>query len=192
MLITKCLGGQQTIPLIRERPDYHFLLYLWIVKGGKRPLHFRSDNLPGTAAVFLLLQIEMNALEILPDHNPQTQTDRVVFFPGLPVSQAAMKAGEEVMEGGVALGSLDVVCAEGVEDLWEHLVVERGALCLLDLGDGPSFPRNSEVSSVLQAGLRGDTFQLSHSMRMSCTLGYGLWMPSEGAGRGAAELGSCD
>lgn len=124
--------------------------------------------------MFLLLQIEMNALEILLDHNPQTQTDRVVFFPGLPVSQAAMKAGEEVLEGGVAPGSLAMVCAEEVEDLRENLVVERGALCLLDLGDGPSFPRNSEVSSVLQARVRGDNFQLSHSMRMLCTLGWAM------------------
>lgn len=165
------------------------------MKGGKRPLHFRSDNLTGTAAVFLLLQIEMDALEILPDHDPQTQADRVVFFPGLPVSQAAMKAGEEVMEGGVAPGSLAVVCAEGVEDLQEHLVVETGALCLLDLGDGPSFPRNSEVGSVLQARVRGDTVQLSHSMRMSCTLGYGSrQVSSKGAGRqaGVQWIGALD
>lgn len=55
-----------------------------------------------------------------------------------------------------------MVCAEEAEDLPEHLTVETGALCLLDLGNSPS-----EVGSALQARVRGDTFQLSHSTRMS-------------------------
>lgn len=104
----------------------------------------------------------MGASEILPDNSPQMQTGQGVLFPGLPVFQAAVKAGEEVIQGGVAPSSLAVLCAEEAEDLLERLAVEAGALCLSDLGDGPSFPRNSEVGSVLQARGRGDVFQLCH------------------------------
>lgn len=48
-----------------------------------------------------------------------------------------------------------------VEDLLEHEMVETGASCLLDLGAIPSFPRKFEVGSVIQAQVRGHSFQLS-------------------------------
>ena len=102
----------------------------------------------------------MGASEILLDNSPQMQTGQGVLFAGLPVFQAAVKAGEEVIEGGVAPSSLAVLCAEEAEDLLEHLAGEAGALCLSDLGDSPSFPRNSGVGSALQACERGDISQL--------------------------------
>ena len=56
------------------------------------------------------------------------------FFPGLQGLPAAIKAGEEVLEGGLAPPSLAALCAQEAEDVLQQLQVRTGASGPLDSG----------------------------------------------------------
>ena len=107
-----------------------YILFLWtflqgFLHEGKAPFNFHSDNLPGTGAVFLFLQVEMDSEEILPGSKSQMVAIQIVFFHLLQLVQPQIKARGKFMEEGVVPGSTAVLRVEEVGDLLEHQLVEN-------------------------------------------------------------------
>ena len=112
-------------------PSY-FLSFLRNLLTQKAPCDFHSDSFPGPVTVFLLFQVDMDALEVplycqcgarpsqgrvfLSHHLPQA---------GVQVIQLLMESSAELLQEGGVPGSRGVLCVEEVEALLEHLMEDR-------------------------------------------------------------------
>jgi hypothetical protein len=100
-------------------------------------------------------------LEIVPDSNSLVSTERSFFISWLPSFQTLTKLRQEFIQDGIIPSSAVVLCIELAEDLLQHLPLETGGFLILHWDDSLTFPRKFETGSVVQAVVRGDSFQLT-------------------------------
>ena len=106
----------------------------------------------------------MDALEVLlHGHNGVHLSQFRVFLShhetpaGVQVLQLLLESSVELLQEGGVPGSRGALCAEEVEALLEHLVEHRDGLGLLELAALHHLLGESEVFSVLQTQVRGES-----------------------------------
>ena len=140
---------------------------LQVCRGSEGSHDFCSDNLPGTRAVSLFLQIESDSVEVFPQSQAgvpleQRSSLQPLLLPqtGLQVSELLMQCSAELVQEALVPRSGRAHSAEELEGVLGHLVEHRDGLSLLQLAATQRLLGEGEVIPVLQAGGRGDPPQL--------------------------------
>ena len=105
------------------------------------PLHGQCGARPSQGRVFLSY------------HLPQA---------GVQVVQLLMESSAELLQEGGVPGSRGALCVEEVEGLLEHLMEHREGLGLVELAALHHLLGQSEIFSVLQTEVRGESPHLAH------------------------------
>ena len=124
----------------------------------------QSDDFPGAGAVFLLIQVDMDSLEVRCHSicGARPSQGRVFLSCHLlptvvQVGQLMNESSAELLQEGGVPGSRGVRCVEDVEALLEHLVEHSDGLGLLQLTALHHLLGKSEVFSVLETEVRGES-----------------------------------
>ena len=124
----------------------------------------QSDDFPGTGAVFLLIQVDMDSLEVrchgicgARPSQGRVFLSRHLLPTVVQVSQLLTKSSAELLQEGGVPGRRGALCVEEVEALLKHLVEQRDGLGLLQLTALHHLLGESEVFSVLQTEVRGES-----------------------------------
>ena len=110
----------------------------------------------------------MDALEVPLHGQSGAHPSQVIVFlshhraqAGIQVIQLLMRSSLELLQDGGVPGIRGTLCMEEVEALLEHLVEHRDSLVLLKLAALHHLPGKTEVFSVLQTGVRGESPHLA-------------------------------